>query len=160
MSTAYLGLGSNINARNNIVSGIAGLREEFGAVDLSTVYQTPAYGFEGDDFINLAARIETDKNPLALKDFLHALEDRHQRNRSAPKFSDRTLDIDILMYDDLFLLTPSLSLPRGEILTAAHVLKPLADLAPDLVHPVQRQTMAELWDAFPPEKAQLKRITL
>jgi len=160
MSTAYLGLGSNIDARKNIATGITGLRERFGRVDLSPIYQTPAFGFEGEDFINLAARIETEMSPLELKEFLQALEDLHQRNRDAPKFSDRTLDIDILLYDDLYVISPALSLPRGEILSAAHVLKPLADLAPDLLHPVCRKTISELWNAFPQQTTKLTRIEL
>jgi 2-amino-4-hydroxy-6-hydroxymethyldihydropteridine diphosphokinase len=159
MSIAYLGLGSNVDARENIISGIAELRETFGRVDLSPIYQTPAFGFEGEDFINLAARIETDMSPLELKGYLQALEDRHQRNRDAPKFSNRTLDIDILLYDDLYLLSPALSLPRGEILSAPHVLKPLADLAPDLRHPVCGETISELWDSFP-RQTELTRINL
>jgi 2-amino-4-hydroxy-6-hydroxymethyldihydropteridine diphosphokinase len=160
MHTAYLGLGSNVDPRENIISGIAALREAFGDVELSPVYRTPSFGFEGDDFINLAARILTDLGPLELKDFLHRLEDRHQRNRAAPKYSDRTLDIDILIYDDLYLLSPALSIPRDEILTAPHVLKPLADLAPDLLHPVTRKTIADIWDAFPRDSAKLTPIQL
>jgi len=160
VSTAYLGLGSNVDARKNIASGIGALQKAFGKVGLSPVYQTPAWGFEGEDFINLVARIETDMSPLDLKQFLHDLEDRHQRNRDAPKFSDRTLDIDILMYDDLYLVSPALALPRGEILTAAHVLKPFADLAPDLMHPVCRKTIAELREAFLPRNANLTEIHL
>ena len=160
MSTAYLGLGSNIDARQHIVAGIAGLCEMFGEVALSPIYQTPAFGFEGADFINLAARIETNMSPLELKSSLQALEDRYQRNRDAPKFSDRTLDIDILLYDDLYLVSPALALPRGEILTAAHVLKPFADLAPDLMHPVCRKTIAELREAFLPRNANLTEIHL
>jgi 2-amino-4-hydroxy-6-hydroxymethyldihydropteridine diphosphokinase len=160
MQTAYLGLGSNVAPRDNIVSGIAALREAFGDIELSPVYQTPSFGFEGDDFINLAARIRTDLGPLQLKDFLHRLEDSHQRNRSAPKYSDRTLDIDILLYDDLYLVSPALSIPREEILTAPHVLKPLADLAPDLLHPVTRTTIAEIWAAFPRDAAKLTPIQL
>jgi len=160
MSTAYLGIGSNIDARINIASAIAGLREAFDPVELSPVYQTSSFGFEGADFINLVAKVETDMGPLELKGFLHALEDRHQRNRQAPKFADRTLDIDILLYDDLYLISPALELPHGEILLAAYVLKPLADLAPDLLHPVCRKTISELWKAFSPQDAKLKLIEL
>ena len=149
MSIVYLGLGSNIDARANISSGIDALRQAFGRVECSPVYQTPAFGFEGDDFINLVARVETDMSPLKLKSFLTDLEDRHGRDRQAPKFSDRTLDIDMLLYDDLYLLSPALSIPHGDILEAAHVLKPLADLAPEVIHPVCRKTMIELWNAFP-----------
>ncbi len=120
---------------------------------MSPVYRAPAVGFAGSDFINLVARIETDMGPLDLKYFLHTLEDRHGRARNVPKFSDRTLDIDILLYDDLYLLSPELEIPRDEILTAAHVLKPLADLAPDLLHPVTRRSILEHWQAFPRQDA-------
>jgi 2-amino-4-hydroxy-6-hydroxymethyldihydropteridine diphosphokinase len=160
MSIAFLGLGSNIQARQNIASGIGALRERFRRVDLSPVYQTVPFGFEGDDFINLVARIETELSPLELKNFLHQLEDQHARNRNAPKFSARTLDIDILLYDDLYLLSPELELPREELLEAAYVLKPLADLAPELRHPVVRKTIAELWEEFPGKTAAMKQITL
>ena len=158
MSIVYLGLGSNIDARSNISSGIDALRQTFGQVECSPVYQTAAFGFEGDDFINLVVRIETDMSPLALKNFLTGLEDRHGRNRQSPKFSDRTLDIDTLLYDDLYLLSPALNIPRREILEVAHVLKPLADLAPDLLHPVARKTMIELWNAFPGQEITMKPI--
>lgn len=160
MSTAYLGLGSNVDAQANIASGIAALRNTFDEVALSPAYRTRAVGFEGNDFINLVARVETDMRPLELKRFLHALEDRHGRARDVPKFSDRTLDIDILLYDDLYLLTPELEIPRDEILTAAHVLQPLADLAPELLHPVARAPMRTLWQAFPKQDAQLVPINL
>ncbi|MGD2128605.1 MAG: 2-amino-4-hydroxy-6-hydroxymethyldihydropteridine diphosphokinase [Lysobacterales bacterium] len=160
MSTAYLGLGSNIDAETNIRSGIDELQQLFRHVSLSPVYRSPAVGFEGNDFINLVARIETDMHPLELKRVLHELEDRHGRDRNSPKFSDRTLDIDILLYDDLYLLSPALEIPRREILTSAHVLKPLADLAPELEHPVCRRSFARLWDDFGGPGNELTRVTL
>jgi 2-amino-4-hydroxy-6-hydroxymethyldihydropteridine diphosphokinase len=160
MSTVYLGIGSNIDARANIRTGIEALRENFERVECSPVYRAPAVGFHGSDFLNLVARIETELTPLGLRDWLHALEDRHGRDRNQPKFSDRTLDIDILLYDDLYLLAPKLEIPRDEILTSAHVLKPLADLAPDLEHPVLRRTMAELWDEFPNQDSGLEPVDL
>jgi len=160
VSIAYLGLGSNVDARNNISSGIDALRLAFDRVELSPIYQTAAFGFEGDDFINLVARIETEMSPLRLKEFLNGLEDQHDRNRSAPRYSDRTLDIDILLYDDLYLLSPALSIPRGEILSAAHVLKPLADLAPELVHPICRESIIGLWNGFPGREVSLLLIEL
>lgn len=160
MSSAYLGLGSNIDAPANIRSGIEALRAEFGEVALSPAYRAPAVGFEGADFINLVARVETDKTPLQLKRFLGKLEDRHGRRRDLPKFSDRTLDIDILLYDDLYLLSPLLEIPRDEILSSAHVLRPLADLSPDLLHPALRQRMADLWDAFPQREVRLEPVEL
>ena len=160
MSTAYLGLGSNVDARSNILTGIAALRKAFGNVRLSPVYQTPAVGFTGKDFINLAAAVETSLQPLELKQFLNDLEDRHGRARNVPKFSNRTLDIDILLYDDLYLISPQLEIPRKEINLFPHVLKPLADLAPELLHPVSRNTIAEIWQSHPHYPGTLKQIQL
>lgn len=156
--TAYLGLGSNIDAERNIASAIASLRDTFSRIELSPFYRCTPFGFEGDDFINAVARVETEMSPLKLKTFLSELENRHQRDRKAPKYSSRTLDVDILLYDDLYLMSPQLEIPREEILQGAYVLKPLADLAPDLVHPVKKQRMVELWDAFPSKTDQPRRI--
>jgi len=160
MSTAYLGLGSNVNARTHIAAGIEALRNAFSAVHLSPVYQTPAVGFDGDDFINLVAAVETSTQPIELKYFLNELEDRHGRVRNVPKFSDRTLDVDILLYDDLYLVCPVLAIPRGEIISFAHVLKPLADLAPGFVHPVRRKTIAEIWREHPAFSKPMNKVEL
>jgi 2-amino-4-hydroxy-6-hydroxymethyldihydropteridine diphosphokinase len=160
MSTAYLGMGSNVNALNNIPAAIAALREAFKNVRLSPAYQTRAIGFDGDDFINLTASIETVLQPLELKKFLNELEDRHGRARNVAKFSDRTLDVDILLYDDLYLVSPLLEIPRAEILLFTHVLKPLADLEPGLLHPVCRKTIAEIWQAHADRNIRFKRISL
>jgi len=156
--TAWLGLGSNVNAENHIRAGIRALREDFDTVSLSPVYSSTAVGFEGDDFINLVARVQTDMHPLALREYLRELEDRFGRIRDVAKFSDRTLDIDILLYDDLVLLSPKLEIPRAEILKFAHVLKPLADLDPELMHPVELRTMAEIWAASGMDDGYLKLL--
>lgn len=160
MSTAYLGLGSNVSAHSHIAAGIAALLERFRNVRLSPAYLSSAVGFDGDDFINLAASVETSLQPIELKHFLNELEDRHHRLRDAPKFSDRTLDIDILLYDDLYLISPALKIPRTDIMTYAHVLKPLADLAPGLVHPVCHKTIDQIWQDYAGDRNALKRIDL
>jgi len=147
MSTAWLGLGSNINAEANIRAGINELKETFENVSLSPAYISTAVGFDGDDFINLIARVETGMQPIELRLYLRNLEDRYGRKRNVPKFSDRSLDIDILLYDDLVLLSPVLEIPRAEIMKFAHVLKPLADLEPDLVHPSELRTIAQIWES-------------
>jgi len=145
MTTAYLGMGSNIDAERNIRSGVRALRATFSQVTLSPVYRSRAVGFDGDDFINLVAAVETDLGPGALRDWLRDLEDRHGRRRDVPKFSDRVLDIDILLYGDQQLKRPGLQLPRPEILRFAHVLKPLADLAPTLRLPGDGRNLARIW---------------
>jgi 2-amino-4-hydroxy-6-hydroxymethyldihydropteridine diphosphokinase len=158
VSTVYLGIGSNVDTQANIGSGIAALRDAFGDISLSPVYRSAAVGFAGNDFVNLVAGIRTHMQPLELKEFLNQLEDRHGRLRDVPKFSDRTLDIDILMFDDLYLHCPGLILPRPEILDYAHVLRPLADLAPQLVHPVRGKSLGELWSAFGGDRGGLETI--
>ncbi|QKK03710.1 MAG: 2-amino-4-hydroxy-6-hydroxymethyldihydropteridine diphosphokinase [Pseudomonadota bacterium] len=148
MTTAYLGLGSNQDAKSNIRAGIRVLDRTFSDAVFSPVYRSSAVGFSGNDFLNCAARIDTDLSPSELKDWLSALEDAYGRDRSQPKFSDRTLDIDILLHGDKVGEFDGLTLPRGEILKYAHVLRPLADLAPDLKHPETGKTFAEHWDEF------------
>lgn len=145
MSTAWLGLGSNVNSDAHIRAGIRELVEKFDNVSLSPAYASTAVGFDGEDFINLVARIETDMHPMELRQYLRDLEDRYGRKRDVPKFSDRSLDIDILLYDDLVLFSSVLEIPRAEILKFSHVLKPLADLEPELVHPTELRSMLEIW---------------
>lgn len=149
MSTAWLSLGSNQQAEANLRAAADALRERFGAVVFSPVYRTPAVGFEGPDFLNAAAAIDTTLDPFELNDWLHALEDRMGRDRSGPRFSSRPIDVDIVFYDQRVLKGPgNLELPRPE-LRHAFVLKPLADIAPQYRVPGDGRTLAELWAAHP-----------
>jgi 2-amino-4-hydroxy-6-hydroxymethyldihydropteridine diphosphokinase len=145
MSIAWLGLGSNVFAETHIRAGIRELEKDFENIALSPIYSSTAVGFDGDDFINLVARVETDLHPIELRQYLRDLEDRFGRKRDVAKFSDRSLDIDIQLYDDLVLQSPVLEIPRAEILKFSHVLKPLADLEPDLIHPTELRSMSEIW---------------
>ena len=149
MSTAWLSLGSNLDAEVHLLAAAQALRARFGDVRFSPVYRTPAVGFDGPDFLNAAAAIETDLDPFALNQWLHALEDAQGRVRGGERFSSRTLDIDIVFYDDLVLKGPgNLELPRPE-LRHAFVLKPLADIAPGHRVPTTGETLAGLWAAHP-----------
>jgi 2-amino-4-hydroxy-6-hydroxymethyldihydropteridine diphosphokinase len=160
MSQAYLSLGSNVDAERHIREAILALREAFTTCRLSPIYRSHAVGFDGDDFINLAALIETNMAPLELRSWLRELEDRYGRDRKQPRFSDRTLDIDILLFDDLVLDTDELEVPRREILKFAHVLKPLADLAPSLMHPTEQRTLGVIWSESGLDDSVLERIEL
>lgn len=145
MGRAYLSLGSNVEPVRHLRAAITALRERFGTVQVSPVYRTRAVGFEGADFLNAAAVIDSDLDPSALNDWLHALEDAHGRDRSGPRFGPRSLDIDIVFYDDLTLDAPGhLQIPRAE-LKHAFVLKPLADLVPDFVHPHIGRSLSAMW---------------
>lgn len=146
---AYLSLGSNVAPERNLTQAIAELRAAFGAVVLSPVYRTAAVGFDGMDFLNAAAVVRTALSPQALNDWLHALEDRHGRDRSGPRFGDRPLDIDIVLFDELVLEGPgNLRIPRPE-LQHAFVMKPLADIAADVPVPGTGHTVGQLWQAHP-----------
>ena len=156
---AYLSLGSNIEPERHLRSAIAALRARFGAIVLSPVYRVPAVGFDGPDFLNAAAIVETDLDPFALTHWLHGLERDHGRIRGTVKFSDRTLDVDLVYFGDLVIETPELQLPRPE-LRHAFVLRPLADIAPEFVDPVRNSTLRALWDAHPERDAPLDTIAI
>lgn len=155
MARVYLSLGSNLEPQRYLRAALVELGERFGTLAVSPAYRSKSVGFDGADFINLAVGLDTELSPEALNDWLHALEDRHGRRRDVPRFSDRTLDLDIVLYDDLVQQGEGhLDIPRKE-LRHAFVLKPIADIAPQLRHPVSGATMAELWAAFPVESEPL-----
>ena len=145
MTRVYLSLGSNVEPQKNLLAAIADLRARFGEIIVSPTYRFPAVGFDGPEFINLAVGIDTDLEPQALNDWLHALEDRHGRRRDVPRFSSRTLDVDIVLYGERVLKgAGNLEIPRPELLQS-FVLQPLADIAPDVRPPQANHTLAQLW---------------
>jgi 2-amino-4-hydroxy-6-hydroxymethyldihydropteridine diphosphokinase len=155
MARVYLSLGSNLEPRRYLPEAIAALRERFGDIVVSPAYRSKSVGFDGADFINLAVGLDTDLPPDALNDWLHALEDRHGRRRDVPRYADRTLDIDIVLYDERVIDGPGhLQIPRNE-LRHAFVLRPIADIAPQVRHPRSGVSMAELWAAFPAQREPL-----
>lgn len=146
MHKAYLSLGSNERPEHHLQLAVNALRDTFGDIVLSDWVQTKAVGFDGPDFINGAAIIQTDWDVYRLNDWLHALEDAHGRKRDVPRFSNRTLDIDIIFFDDLILQGPgNLQIPRPE-LKHAFVLGPLAQIAPDYVNPETEISLGALWN--------------
>ena len=148
-SRAYLSLGSNIEPEHNLRSAIAALRERFDGVVVSAAYRFPAVGFDGPDFLNAAAAIDSDIDPFALVRWLHELERMHGRTRADVKFHSRTLDVDVVYFGELVLDGPGeLILPRPE-LSHAFVLKPLAEIEPCFVDPIRGHTLQQLWDAHP-----------
>lgn len=150
---AWLSLGSNLEPERHLRAALAELRARFGTVLVSPAYRFAAVGFDGPDFVNLAAGIDSDLDPAALDRWLHALEDRHGRRRDVPRFSSRTLDVDIVLFDDLVLDGPGhLEIPRRE-LAHAFVLQPLADIAPDVREPRSGRMLRELWAEAPQDGA-------
>lgn len=155
MARVYVSIGSNIERDANIRGGVADLKKCFGELELSRVYESEAVGFDGDNFFNLVAAFDTDEDVLTVAKILHDIENDHGRTREGPRFSSRTLDIDMLLYDDAVMREGKLELPRDEITKNAFVLWPLAEIAPELKHPVLHKSYAELWDAFDKDKQPL-----
>lgn len=158
MATIYISLGSNINREQNTRAGIAALKRAFGELNLSSVYESDAVGFDGDAFYNMVISCEVETPVHETNQILRDIEDANGRDRSGPKFSSRTLDLDLLLYDDLVLNEKGLKLPRGEILKNAFVLWPLAEIAPQLKHPLTGTSFASLWSAFDKTRENLKPI--
>lgn len=145
MVTVYLGLGSNVDAEKNLRLAAGELRRRFGDVRLSRTYRNAAVGFEGDDFLNLVAAFDTAEPPLAIQQQIDEIHDLAGRQRAGDKFSPRTLDVDLLLYGNEIIDEPPLHLPRPDVLEYVFVLGPLAELAPELVHPLSGRPIGEHW---------------
>ncbi len=158
MATIYISLGSNISREVNTRAGVSALKRVFGELRLSSVYESESVGFDGDAFLNMVIACDVDMSVYKTNRVLRDIEDANGRDRTGPKFSSRTLDLDLLLYDDLVLNEKGLVLPRGEILKNAFVLWPLAELAPNLRHPESGKTYNELWSEFDKTKENLKPV--
>ena len=156
----YVGIGSNQQRETRIRQAVVALGRRFGPLQLSPIYNSAAFGFDGSDFLNLVAAFETQLDAEAVVDEFHAIEDRLGRDRSLPKFASRPIDLDILLYGDLVIDTEKFHLPRREILEHPFVLKPLQDLAPDAKHPQSGETYRELWRRMEPRVTGLEAYSL
>jgi 2-amino-4-hydroxy-6-hydroxymethyldihydropteridine diphosphokinase len=132
----FIGIGSNLNKIKNIKSCISKIKNDYENVKLSPVYETKAMGFDGPNFYNLVCSFNTTEDIYKLKEKLNKIELDHGRNLNETKYSSRTLDIDILYYDNLILANDKIKIPRKEIIEYDFVLRPLIDIDPEFIHPV------------------------
>ncbi|MCU0936813.1 MAG: 2-amino-4-hydroxy-6-hydroxymethyldihydropteridine diphosphokinase [Gammaproteobacteria bacterium] len=139
MPRVYVSVGSNLEPERHVRAAVRALRERFGALALSPVYASAPVGFAGPEFLNLVVSYDSEEPPESIADALRSIEDAAGRRRDGPRFSDRTLDLDLILYGRL---------PRPEVLEHAHVLGPLADLAAGEVHPRLGQTYGAIWARF------------
>ncbi len=145
MPRCWLSIGSNQDREASIRGAIVDLRSAFGELTLSSVYESAAEGFAGEPFLNLVAGIDTDISVGMIDRTLRAIEDAHGRLRRPDKFAPRTLDIDLLTYGQAVGTLDGRDLPRDEILRYAFVLGPLAEVAPNEVHPSIGRTYGDLF---------------
>ncbi len=157
MARIFIGVGSNIDRDRYLRAGLRALQEVFDDCQCSSVYESEAYGFDGDPFYNLVISASTELLVPEVTAALRTIEFAHGRPQNARKFSGRTLDLDLLAYNELVITEP-LELPRAEILKNAFVLCPFAELAPDWHHPVAHHTLHSLWTNFDTSRQPLQKV--
>ena len=141
-----ISVGSNIEKELNTQKGLTALHNCFGKLVVSTIYESESVGFSGDNFLNSVVLAYTNMSIAEVCVQLKQIEADQGRTRDK-KFGSRTLDLDLLTFDNIVTSSPVV-LPRKEIEYNAFVLKPMADVVPNETHPVSQQTYAELWDEF------------
>jgi 2-amino-4-hydroxy-6-hydroxymethyldihydropteridine diphosphokinase len=149
MALLYVSIGSNVEREQNIRAAVAELRATFTGVRVSRVYESEPVGMIADNFYNLVAAAHTDLPVREVARRLAEIESKRGRVRGSARFVPRTLDLDLLLFDDLVCASAGVTLPRPEITEYAFVLLPLAELAPDARHPELRKTYRQMWAEFP-----------
>ena len=160
MPEGYISIGSNIDREKNISSSLLALKKHFGDLVVSSIYETEPVGFLGDPFYNLVVGFHSDLEVKAVGKLLKKIETDHGRTHNSKKFAARTLDLDLLLYGNLIVTDGRLQLPRDEITRYAFVLEPLAEIAPNLKHPITQETYSALWEKFDKTNLLQKRVGL
>ncbi len=146
MYNTYIILGSNLGDRQKYLSDAADLiNERLGIIQArSSVYETASWGLHGQpDFINQVIMLQTKLNPEDLLDEILKIELELGRKRRQ-KWGSRTIDIDILLYEDRVINTPDLKVPHPFLHERRFCLQPLSELAPEIIHPVLKRSIASL----------------
>ena len=150
MATVYLGLGTNLGDKEaNLRTAIYKLQERIGKqVSLSSFYETAPWGFESDhSFLNAAIGLETSLSPIEILHITQEIEKELGRTKKSVNgsYSDRLIDIDILLYDTLVLQTPELTIPHPLMTKRDFVMNPLIEIAGNVIHPTRQKTLSELY---------------
>ncbi|HET8888433.1 MAG TPA: 2-amino-4-hydroxy-6-hydroxymethyldihydropteridine diphosphokinase [Candidatus Angelobacter sp.] len=157
--TAYLSLGSNLGDREaNLHAAIARLRELGSVNRVSALYETEPVEVAGQQpwFLNCAAAVETELTPLQFLKSMLAIEHSMGRERTEPK-GPRTIDMDIIFFGDEVVDTKELTVPHPAMQHRRFVLAPLAEIAPEAMHPVLRRTALELLNMLPANAGSVRR---
>ena len=157
MARLYISLGSNVDRQHHVKSGLTALEQLFGQLTLSSLFASKAVGFDGAEFYNMVIGATTELNIEQVATALRDIEFANGRQIDAKKYSPRTLDLDLLLFEDLILEHP-VQIPRAEINENAFVLWPLAEVAPELQHPILKQSYQQLWQSYD-NKQQLTKVS-
>src|ERR1700741_1869252 len=160
MPEAFVAAGSNVEPRANLRRAVAVLHARFPGLRQSRAWSNPAVSFAGDDFINLVVGFSWELSAETLLSELKAIEQASGRAPGGPKWGPRTLDLDLLLYGDRTGDVAGAKLPHPDLLKRAFVLGPLAELAPELRHPVLGTTIGQLWQRFDQRAHPLTETTL
>ena len=159
ISVAYISIGGNINPKLHIKNALDAIKLDFNNMQMSSVFESKSVGFQGDNFLNLVVSVESDLSIGDLNHYLHRLEDKEGRVRTNGKdWDSRTLDLDILLFGDVSGEVDGVELPRNEILEHAHVLKPLAEIAGELIHQPTVKSYAQLDDEISFDEQEIWRV--
>jgi 2-amino-4-hydroxy-6-hydroxymethyldihydropteridine diphosphokinase len=150
--TVYIALGTNLGDRPaNLRAAIRSMPPAVRVLAESHVYETPPWGYEDQPaFLNMVFKAETKLGPEALLGYLKQLEVKLGREQNF-RWGPRLIDLDILFYDDLVLNSPPLVIPHPRLHERAFVLVPLADVAPDLIHPIFKRSVREFLAEIDPQ---------
>jgi 2-amino-4-hydroxy-6-hydroxymethyldihydropteridine diphosphokinase len=144
----FVAAGSNVEPEKNLARACADIAHSWHDAVFSSAYRNVAVGFDGPDFINLVTGFSTAQPLDAVIAHLRAIETQCGRPRYAPKWASRTMDLDVLLFGDRVEKTTEYTLPRPDLLKRPYMLGPLAEIAPEVVHPTEKRTIAALWEAF------------
>lgn len=150
MARVYLGLGSNLGDREkNLNLALKKLTQVGRITKVSSLYETEPVGYKDQPwFLNLVCEIETALSSQNLLKTLKKIE-QEMRRMPSPRFGPRPIDLDILLFDDLIIDTPDLTIPHAKMAERAFVLTPLAEIAPEVQHPAFKKTAQALLDSLP-----------
>ncbi|GGO63916.1 2-amino-4-hydroxy-6-hydroxymethyldihydropteridine diphosphokinase [Bowmanella pacifica] len=157
MALIFISLGSNVEREKHTRAGLDALYEVFGLLQLSSLYESEAVGFDGSAFFNMVISAHTQLSVEEVVATLKTIERQNGRLHGDKKFAPRTLDLDLLLYDDLVQANP-VELPRAEIIHNAFVLWPLAELAPQRCHPIAQTSYQQLWQDYNKDSQKLWKV--
>ena len=156
----FVAAGSNVEPEKYLVRAAAEIVHSWHDAHFSHAYRNAAVGFDGPEFINLVTGFTTAQPLDAVIARLRAIETQCGRPRYAPKWASRTMDLDVLLFGDRVEKTTEYTLPRPDLLKRPYMLGPLAEIAPDVVHPTEGQTIGRLWQKFDQDGHEMRPVPL